>query len=70
MLLGFRGYLPWKSALLSLLISPIHDASLTSNSKDSLPYIDALTQELFRWEIIAAFGVPHQVTEDDEYRGE
>jgi cytochrome P450 len=37
--------------------------------KDSLPYIHAFANEVLRWRPVAAGGVPHAVTEDDEYMG-
>ena len=38
-------------------------------SKSSLPYIDALIQELLRWDIIGPLSLPHRLVQDDEYRG-
>ena len=38
-------------------------------SKSSLPYIDALIQELLRWNIIGPLSLPHRLVQDDEYRG-
>lgn len=38
-------------------------------SKDSLPYVDALVQEVHRWEPISPLSVPHRVMEDDNYKG-
>jgi cytochrome P450 len=37
--------------------------------KDNLPYIHAFANEVLRWRPVAAGGVPHAVTEDDEYMG-
>ncbi|KAF9446025.1 cytochrome P450 [Macrolepiota fuliginosa MF-IS2] len=37
--------------------------------KDSLPYLDAIVKEVFRWKPTTPIGVPHYSTEDDEYRG-
>ena len=34
-----------------------------------MPYIDALIQEIYRWEILGPFGLPHRLVQDDEYRG-
>jgi len=41
----------------------------TLEDKASLPYIDALIQELLRWNIIGPFALPHRLVQDDEYRG-
>ncbi|KAL4927110.1 cytochrome P450 [Aspergillus undulatus] len=35
----------------------------------SLPYLQAFTKEIFRWRVIAPLGIPHVVSEDDEYNG-
>ncbi|KLO13425.1 cytochrome P450 [Schizopora paradoxa] len=35
--------------------------------RDSLPYVRAICTELFRWEVIVPLGIPHYLTEDDEY---
>lgn len=37
--------------------------------KEHLPYVFAIVQEVLRWRPVAAGGVPHAVTEDDEYMG-
>ncbi|CZR65709.1 related to cytochrome P450 CYP2 subfamily [Phialocephala subalpina] len=37
--------------------------------KNNLPYIHAFANEVLRWRPVAAGGVPHAVTEDDEYMG-
>ncbi|CAG8961172.1 hypothetical protein HYFRA_00002715 [Hymenoscyphus fraxineus] len=39
------------------------------SDKDNLPYIHAFMQEVLRWRPVAAGGVPHAVTEEDEYLG-
>ncbi|KAG9233810.1 putative O-methylsterigmatocystin oxidoreductase [Amylocarpus encephaloides] len=41
----------------------------TFADKDHLPYVHAFLQEVLRWRPVAAGGVPHAVTEDDEYMG-
>lgn len=41
----------------------------TFGDEASLPYLSAIVKEVLRWEIVAPMGVPHQSTEDDEYRG-
>jgi cytochrome P450 len=38
-------------------------------SKDLLPYIDALIQELLRWSAVVPLAIPHRLIQDDEYRG-
>ena len=35
----------------------------------SLPYVDALIKELFRWNVIAPLSVPRRTEKDDEYKG-
>src|ERR1700691_1583365 len=37
--------------------------------KSSLPYISCIVWECLRWNPVAPMGVPHFVTEDDEYNG-
>ena len=37
--------------------------------KDSLPYIDALVKEVFRWAPPAPFSTPTRAMQDDIYRG-
>lgn len=39
------------------------------SDKDKLPYVHAVIQEVLRWRPVAAGGVPHAVTENDEYMG-
>lgn len=39
------------------------------SDRPSLPYINALVKELFRWHSGAALGLPHRVVSDDEYNG-
>lgn len=39
------------------------------SDQGSLPYISAVVKECYRWEIAGPFAMPHQTTEDDEYRG-
>lgn len=39
------------------------------SDKDSCPYINAFISELLRRHPISPFGVPHMVTQDDEYMG-
>ncbi|KAM5533378.1 hypothetical protein V8D89_012928 [Ganoderma adspersum] len=35
----------------------------------SLPYVNALVKECFRWQSVVPLGVPHRVSEDEEYNG-
>ncbi|KZT03201.1 cytochrome P450 monooxygenase [Laetiporus sulphureus 93-53] len=37
--------------------------------RESLPYVDCLLREVYRWNPPAPLGLPHQLMEDDEYRG-
>lgn len=37
--------------------------------KDRLPYINAVVKEVLRWRPVSAGGIPHCVTQDDEYLG-
>ncbi|KAG1858341.1 cytochrome P450 [Suillus tomentosus] len=37
--------------------------------RDSLPYIEALTKEIQRWNVVSAAGFSHRVTEDNIYNG-
>ncbi|OJA19807.1 hypothetical protein AZE42_12300, partial [Rhizopogon vesiculosus] len=37
--------------------------------RDSLPYVEALTKEVLRWNAVVPTGVPHRVTEDDIHDG-
>lgn len=39
------------------------------DDQDSLPYLTAVVKEVLRWKTIAPIGVPHLLTEDDEYKG-
>ena len=41
----------------------------TFEDRDSLPYIQALYQEVLRWKPVFPLGLPHQTTEDDYYNG-
>jgi cytochrome P450 len=41
----------------------------TIEDKENLPYINAIIRETLRWRPVAAGGVPHAVTQDDEYMG-
>ncbi|KAG2738465.1 cytochrome P450 [Suillus brevipes Sb2] len=37
--------------------------------RNSLPYIEALVKEVFRWNVVSPTGFPHRVTEDDVHDG-
>ena len=39
------------------------------SDRSSLPYVNALVKELFRWHPATPIGAPHRVVEDDEYNG-
>ncbi|KAG5349725.1 hypothetical protein C0989_002160, partial [Termitomyces sp. Mn162] len=41
----------------------------TIEDREYLPYIDALTKEVFRWNIPAPLGFPHRLIEDDMHDG-
>ncbi|RDB21787.1 hypothetical protein Hypma_010853 [Hypsizygus marmoreus] len=41
----------------------------TIADKERLPYVSALVKEVWRWNPVVPLGLPHLVTEDDEYRG-
>lgn len=40
-----------------------------SFSRANLPYVECLIKEVYRFYPIAPLGMPHRLTEDDEYRG-
>ncbi|PCH43329.1 cytochrome P450 [Wolfiporia cocos MD-104 SS10] len=37
--------------------------------RESLPYLDSLIKEVYRWNCPTPLAIPHRVMEDDEYRG-
>ncbi|KDQ62047.1 hypothetical protein JAAARDRAFT_148681 [Jaapia argillacea MUCL 33604] len=37
--------------------------------RESLPYMESLLKEVFRWQPVAPLGLPHVATEDDVYEG-
>ncbi|KAF9649833.1 cytochrome P450 [Thelephora ganbajun] len=41
----------------------------TLADQSSLPYVDALAKEVFRWNPVGPLGIPHIATEDDVYEG-
>ncbi|KZT03180.1 cytochrome P450 [Laetiporus sulphureus 93-53] len=40
-----------------------------SEDRPMLPYLECILKEALRWSCPAPIGVPHQVSQDDEYRG-
>ncbi|KAH8651317.1 putative cytochrome P450 oxidoreductase OrdA-like protein [Xylariales sp. PMI_506] len=51
-----------------VILRPL-DRLPTMSDRDSLPYIEAVVQEILRWQPVAVTGVPHTTTEDDIYEG-
>ncbi|CAE6444484.1 unnamed protein product [Rhizoctonia solani] len=41
----------------------------TMKDQDSLPYINAIIQEIVRWQPVTPLGMPHRVIQDDVYKG-
>lgn len=41
----------------------------TFDDRQRLPMVDALAKETLRWRPVSAGGIPHAVTQDDEYEG-
>ncbi|KAJ7098285.1 cytochrome P450 [Mycena epipterygia] len=41
----------------------------TFEDRDKLPYISAIVKEVWRWNPSVPLGLPHVVTQDDQYRG-
>jgi len=39
------------------------------SDKENLPYIECVFKEVFRWNLMTPFAVPHSSTADDEYEG-
>ncbi|KZT03583.1 cytochrome P450 [Laetiporus sulphureus 93-53] len=39
------------------------------NDRSSLPYLEAVVKETYRWHTVGPLGVPHQAISDGEYRG-
>ncbi|KIX95545.1 uncharacterized protein Z520_08665 [Fonsecaea multimorphosa CBS 102226] len=39
------------------------------SDRQVLPYVDAVVKEVLRWRPVSAGGIPHAVTQDDEYMG-
>ena len=46
-----------------------HDRLPSFSDQTSSPYISAVVKEVLRWRPVSAGGVPHAVTQDDEYMG-
>ncbi|KAJ3569054.1 hypothetical protein NP233_g5306 [Leucocoprinus birnbaumii] len=47
----------------------VTNALPTFADRPKLPYVTAVVEECLRWQIVAPLGVPHVLTEDDEYEG-
>ncbi|KAJ9607005.1 hypothetical protein H2200_009016 [Cladophialophora chaetospira] len=45
------------------------DRLLDFSDQADLPYISAVVKEVLRWRPVSAGGIPHAVTQDDEYMG-
>lgn len=41
----------------------------TFADRESLPYLNALIKEVFRWHPVVPMDLPHVVTQEDEYEG-
>lgn len=41
----------------------------TLDDRASLPYVEAVVKECFRWHPIAPMGLPHVTTKDDIFQG-
>jgi len=41
----------------------------TYDDKSRLPYIEAMSKELLRWQMVTPMGVPHSPSDDDVYKG-
>ncbi|KAL6308002.1 cytochrome P450 [Sparassis latifolia] len=39
------------------------------NDRDSLPYLECVLKEVYRWNVPLPLGIPHQLMHDDEYSG-
>lgn len=39
------------------------------SDRTHLPYVNALILELFRWIVVAPYGIPHKTSQDDMYAG-
>ncbi|KAF9447106.1 cytochrome P450 [Macrolepiota fuliginosa MF-IS2] len=50
------------------LVSITHSLP-TFADRSRLHYINAIVEEVLRWQLVAPLGVPHVLTEDDEYNG-
>jgi cytochrome P450 len=42
---------------------------IDSDAAEILPYITALTKEVFRWQLITPLAIPHRLMQDDIYKG-
>ena len=54
-------------AELTAVVGP--DRLPTVQDQPNLPYITAILKECFRWRSVVPLSIPHQSTEEDEYRG-
>jgi cytochrome P450 len=45
------------------------DRMPTYDDKPRLPYIEAISKELLRWQMVTPMGIPHSSSKDDVYRG-
>ncbi|CAL1697458.1 unnamed protein product [Somion occarium] len=39
------------------------------DDRDSLPYLECVIKELYRWRVAVTLGIPHSTMQDDEYNG-
>ncbi|KAF9020970.1 cytochrome P450 [Hymenopellis radicata] len=46
-----------------------NDRLPTFSDRDSLPYINCIVKETYRWEQVIPLGVPHRLMKDDVYEG-
>jgi len=46
-----------------------HDRLPTLSDMSSLPYMEAVMKETFRWNAVLPMGLPHATQEDDTYNG-
>lgn len=71
------------SAITALVVDPVIQARAQAeldtvvgktrlpdfSDRENLPYIQCIISETFRWGVTTPVGVPHRVTQDDEYKG-
>jgi cytochrome P450 len=51
------------------LDSLVGDTSPSFEDRSRLPIVEAVAKEVLRWRPVSAGGIPHAVTQDDEYMG-